>query len=57
MATLAGKIIAEAVRGTQDRFDIMARCPTQAFPGGVALRSPLLVAAMTWYSLRDKLGL
>ena len=31
--------------------------PAPAFPGGAALRSPLLVLAMTWYALRDRLGL
>jgi len=35
----------------------MARLPTPRFPGGVALRWPLLVLAMTWYSMRDRLGL
>ena len=55
LATLAGKIMAEAVKGQANRFDLMAKLPTPAFPGGVALRTPLLVAAMLWYSLRDKL--
>ena len=26
------------------------------FPGGTALRTPLLALAMTWFSLRDRLG-
>jgi gamma-glutamylputrescine oxidase len=56
LATLAGKILAEAVAGQAERFDAMARLPTPPFPGGTALRSPLLVLAMTWYSLRDRLG-
>ncbi len=55
MATLAGQIAAEAISGQAERFDLMAKVPTHAFPGGVALRSPLLVLAMLWYSLRDKL--
>ncbi len=55
MATLAGQIMAETIAGTAERFDLMASVPTPAFPGGVALRWPLLVAAMTWYSLRDRL--
>ncbi|MEM8555636.1 MAG: FAD-binding oxidoreductase [Pseudomonadota bacterium] len=55
MGTLAGKILAEAVGGTLDRFDLMNRLPTPTFPGGVSLRWPLLVAAMTWYALRDRL--
>jgi gamma-glutamylputrescine oxidase len=35
----------------------MASLPQPRFPGGAALRSPLLVAAMTWYAMRDRLGL
>ena len=57
MASLAGRILAEAVAGQAGRFDLMASLPQMAFPGGAALRSPLLVLAMTWYALRDRLGL
>lgn len=57
LATLAGKIMAEAVAGQAERFDLMASLPTPRFPGGVALRWPMLVLAMTWYSLRDRIGL
>ena len=56
MATLAGRLMAEAVAGTAERFDLMASLPQIRFPGGVALRAPLLVLAMTWYALRDRLG-
>lgn len=56
MATLAGKLMAEAMRGQSERFDLMAALPQPRFPGGVALRWPLLVLAMTWFSLRDRLG-
>jgi gamma-glutamylputrescine oxidase len=55
MATLAGQIMAEAVSGTMDRFDVMSRIPVPQFPGGKSLRYPLLVLAMTWYSIRDRL--
>lgn len=55
MATLGGKLAAEAVSGQAERFDIMANIPTHTFPGGTAMRWPLLVAAMVWYSLRDRL--
>lgn len=55
MASLAGQIAAEAIAGQAERFDLMASVPTQRFPGGPALRSPLLVLAMLWYSFRDKL--
>jgi len=55
LATLAGRILAEAVEGTVSRFDVMARLPVSPFPGGTRLRYPLLVLAMLWYGLRDRL--
>jgi gamma-glutamylputrescine oxidase len=55
LATLAGKLMAEAVQGTAERFDVFARLPQPDFPGGAALRRPLLVLAMSWYALRDRL--
>lgn len=55
-ATHAGKLMAQAVQGDSEGFDTMAQIPTQPFPGGAALRNPLLVLAMTWYSLRDRFG-
>jgi gamma-glutamylputrescine oxidase len=56
IATLAGKLIAEAVAGTAERFDVMASLPTPAWPGGALLRWPLLALGMLYYSLRDRLG-
>jgi gamma-glutamylputrescine oxidase len=56
MATLAGKLIAEAVAGTAERFDVMARIPSPTFPGGTLLRWPGLVAGMLYHALRDRLG-
>ncbi len=55
LTTLAGKLIAEAVAGSAERFDVFARIPQPSFPGGVLLRWPGLVAGMLYYSLRDKL--
>lgn len=52
---LAGKLIAEAVRGHSERLDLFSRIEHRPFPGGRALRTPLLVAAMAWYKLRDAL--
>ncbi|CUX82872.1 MAG: gamma-glutamylputrescine oxidase PuuB [Roseibaca calidilacus] len=57
LATLAGRIMAETVAGQSERFDLVARLPLPAFPGGRALRNPLLALAMTWFSLRDRLGI
>jgi gamma-glutamylputrescine oxidase len=52
---LAGRVIAEAIRGQAGRLDAYAKIPHQPFPGGRALRTPLLVAAMAWFKLRDAL--
>lgn len=55
LASLAGEVIAEALAGTAERFDVFARLPTPTFPGGTLLRWPGLVLGMLYYSLRDKL--
>lgn len=55
MGTMSGKIAAETILGQAEKFDIFANLPNASFPGGSALRLPLSAAAMTWYSLRDKL--
>jgi gamma-glutamylputrescine oxidase len=52
---IAGKLIAEAMAGTAERFDVFAGIPHRTFPGGTLLRHPLLVLAMLWYVLRDRL--
>ncbi|MEO9529807.1 FAD-binding oxidoreductase [Roseibium sp.] len=57
MATLGGQILAEAVAGTASRFEVFEKLDIPAFPGGDRLRFPLLVLAMTWFSLRDRLGI
>lgn len=57
MATLGGQILAETVAGTAGRFDVFEKLDVPAFPGGDRLRFPLLVLAMTWFSLRDRLGI
>jgi gamma-glutamylputrescine oxidase len=57
LATLAGRFLAEATAGQAERFDVMAGLPTAPFPGGLALRTPLLTLAMSWYALRDRIGI
>jgi gamma-glutamylputrescine oxidase len=54
LAGLAGELVAEALAGSAERFDIFARLPHRNFPGGL-LRRPLLAFAMLWYRLRDLL--
>ncbi|RYH02331.1 FAD-binding oxidoreductase [Salipiger sp. IMCC34102] len=57
LSGFAGRVMAEAVIGQTDRFDVMETLPVPSFPGGTAFRAPLLALAMTWYGLRDRLGL
>ena len=52
---IAGKVLAEAISGTSERFDVFSRIRHRDFPGGDALRRPALVLAMLWYRLRDLL--
>ena len=56
LSGFAGRIMAEAILGQTDRFDVMAGLPVPNFPGGARFRPPLLTLAMTWYALRDRLG-
>jgi gamma-glutamylputrescine oxidase len=53
LAPVAGKVVAEAIAGQAERFDVFARLKHQDFPGGKLFRRPTLVAAMTWFRLRD----
>lgn len=55
LSQLAGRLLAEAVAGSAERFDVLASIPHRRFPGGPWLRHPLLVAGMLWYALRDRL--
>lgn len=55
LAGLAGQLMAEAVAGQSERFDLFATMKHLDFPGGRGLRTPLLVLATTFYRLRDRL--
>ena len=52
---MAGRLVAEAIAGQAERFDVYGRLRHRDFPGGQALRRPALVLAMLWYRLRDLL--
>ncbi|MHA6493571.1 NAD(P)/FAD-dependent oxidoreductase [Pseudomonas borbori] len=53
---LAGKVLAEALRGQAERFDAFAGLPHYPFPGGQLFRVPFTAMGAWYYSLRDKLG-
>ena len=54
IANLAGKVLAEAIGGTANRFDVMSSIKAMPFPGGTLLRYPGMVLGMLYYSLRDR---
>ena len=56
-ATHAGKMMALAINGAASGFETMSKVPAMPFPGGSRLRTPLLVLAMRWFAMRDRLGL
>ncbi|WP_104201733.1 NAD(P)/FAD-dependent oxidoreductase [Billgrantia saliphila] len=55
LAGLSGRLMAEAIAGQSERFDVFAAMPHRHFPGGERLRTPLLVLATHFYKLRDRL--
>jgi gamma-glutamylputrescine oxidase len=52
---IAGQLVAQAIAGQAERFDVFTKLRHRNFPGGAALRMPALVLAMAWYRLRDLL--
>jgi len=56
LSGLAGQLVAEAIAGQSERFDVFARLRHHPFPGGPLLRTPVLALGMLWYRLRDALG-
>lgn len=55
LATLGGEVLAEALLGRPERFDVLARVPPRAFPGGRLLRKPLVAAALLAFKIADAL--
>jgi gamma-glutamylputrescine oxidase len=53
LSQLAGRLLAEAVAGSVERFDVFAKMPHRAFPRSAWLRQPLLAAGLMWQLLRD----
>lgn len=54
---LAGDVIASAIQGQAERFDVFAGLPQYPFPGGRLLRVPYTALGAVYYDLRDKLGI
>lgn len=54
LSNFTGRLYAEAVSGNRDRLKLLQDLKVPAFPGGTALRKPLLLLALTWYALLDR---
>lgn len=50
---LAGQLVAQAVAGQAENFDLFAKLQHHHFPGGPWLRTPSLVLGMLYHRLRD----
>jgi gamma-glutamylputrescine oxidase len=50
---LAGRVVAEAMRGDAGRFDCFSKLRHRPFPGGKLMRMPALVLGMAYYRLKD----
>ncbi len=50
---MMGRLVADAICGQAERFDIFANIKHMTFPGGKHLRSPLLAAGMLYHRFLD----
>lgn len=55
ITTLAGELLAEAVIGQMEQFDVFSHLPHKQFPGGRLSARPLATLGLLWYALRDRL--
>ena len=52
---LAGRVIAEAIAGTAERFDVFTRIPHRRFPSNPWMLRALMTLTMFWYDLKDRM--
>ena len=50
---LAGQLVAQAIAGQSERFDLFASLQHRSFPGGALLRMPSLVLGMLYHRLAE----
>ncbi|UWU14758.1 FAD-binding oxidoreductase [Rhizobium sullae] len=54
LSNYCGKLYAETVLGKSADLELFKALDIPAFPGGAAMRAPLLFLALSWFALRDK---
>jgi glycine/D-amino acid oxidase-like deaminating enzyme len=52
---LAGQIMADAIAGTLERFDLFANVKQLIVPGAYTFRRPMVSLGMLYYRIRDRL--
>ncbi len=50
---LVSRIMADAIQGTLEDFDVFASVPPQRIPGAYLLRKPMVALGVLYYKLRD----
>lgn len=55
LGNLAGKLMAEAVAGTAERFDVFSRIKHLSIPGGNRFKQRILNLGLAWYKMQDSL--
>ncbi|MBB3540187.1 MULTISPECIES: FAD-binding oxidoreductase [unclassified Rhizobium] len=54
LSNYCGKLYADTVLGRSADLELFKSLDIPAFPGGAAMRAPLLFLALSWFALRDK---
>jgi gamma-glutamylputrescine oxidase len=54
LSNYCGKLYADTVLGKSADLELFKALDIPAFPGGAAMRAPLLFLALSWFALRDK---
>ena len=52
---LAGQIMADAIAGSMERFDMFADIKPPAIPGSFTLQKPLVTLGMLYYQIKDRI--
>lgn len=57
LTNIVGKIIAEKISGSTERFDLLTSIPHKAFPGRHYFRWPIHILGMNYYAMADRIRL
>ena len=52
---LAGEVIADAIGGTMERFDVLSSLPSMRIPGVERFGNAMVSLGVLWYGLKDRL--